>query len=212
VTRTGVFSDDAVVAGIGAASRRALTFGLIFLDVDLDGRLDLLAANGHVEPEINRVQTSQHYAQSLQLFWNCGADCTRQYLLAEAPLMGASFVGRGASYADIDNDGDVDVVVTQVGGPAVLLRNDQNTGNHWVRIELDAKQVIGADVTLRVGDVVQRRVVMPSRSYLSQVELPLSFGLGTAELVDEVTVTWPDGATQSWRNLGVDRIHWLRRD
>jgi len=212
VARTGVFSDDAVVTGIGAASRRALTFGLIFLDVDLDGRLDLLAANGHVEPEINRVQTSQHYAQPLQLFWNCGADCTRQYLLAEAPLEGASFVGRGASYADIDNDGDLDVVVTQVGGPAVLLRNDQNTGNHWVRIELDAQQVIGADVTLRVGDVEQRRVVMPSRSYLSQVELPLSFGLGSAEMVDEVTVTWPDGATQIWRNLGVDRIHWLQRD
>jgi hypothetical protein len=102
--------------------------------------------------------------------------------------------------------------VTQVGGPTVLLRNDQNTGNHWVRIELDAQQVIGADVKLRVGDVEQRRVVMPSRSYLSQVELPLSFGLGSAEKVDEVTVTWPDGATQSWRNLGVDRIHWLQRD
>lgn len=212
VSRSGAFSDDAVVTGIGAASRRALTFGLIFLDVDLDGRLDLLAANGHVEPEINRVQSSQDYAQPLQLFWNCGANCTRQYLLAEPPLEGASFVGRGASYADIDNDGDLDVVVTQVGGPAVLLRNDQNTGNHWVRIELDAQQVIGADVTLRVGDVEQRRVVMPSRSYLSQVELPLSFGLGSAEMVDEVTVTWPDGATQSWRDLGVDRIHWLQRD
>ena len=212
VTRTGVFSDDAVVTGIGAASRRALTFGLVFLDVDLDGRLDLLAANGHVEPEINRVQSSQRYAQPLQLFWNCGAECTRQYMLAEAPLEGSSFVGRGASYADIDNDGDVDVVVTQVGGPVVLLRNDQNTGNHWVRIELDAKQVIGADVTLRLGDVVQRRVVMPSRSYLSQVALPLSFGLGAAEMVDEVTVNWPDGAVQSWQNLEVDRIHLLRQD
>lgn len=211
VARTGVFSDDAVVVGIGASSRRALTFGLIFLDVDLDGRLDLLAANGHVEPEINRVQTSQQYAQPLQLFWNCGADCSRQYLIAESPLEGASFVGRGASYADIDNDGDIDVVVTQVDGPAVLLRNDQKTGNHWVRIELDAKQVIGAEVTLRVGDTVQRRVVMPSRSYLSQVELSLNFGLGAAVLVDEVTVTWPDGATQSWRNLAVDRIHWLQQ-
>jgi len=94
----------------------------------------------------------------------------------------------------------------------VLLRNDQNTGNHWVRIELDAKQIVGADVTLRVGDVVQRRVVMPSRSYLSQVALPLSFGLGAAEIVDEVTVSWPDGETQSWQNLDVDRVHSLTQD
>ena len=208
-----VFSDDAIVAGIGAETRRALTFGLIFLDLDLDGRLDLLAANGHVEPEINRVQTSQHYEQPIQVFWNCGARCSRRYQPVREPLDGARFVGRGAAYADIDRDGDLDVVITQVGGPAVVLRNDQNSGNRWVRLSLRGRSPnvfgIGASVTLKAAGVTQRRSVMPSRSYLSQVALPITFGLGKADRIEEISVMWPDGALQSWKDLAVDRLHVL---
>ena len=132
VVRAGesAFSDDAIVAGVGAPSRRALTFGLAFLDADLDGRLDLLAANGHVEPEIGRVQASQRYAQPPQLFWNCGPRCGRRYApAAHIGDLGQARVGRGPSPTPTSTaTGDLDVALTETGGAAALLRNDQASG------------------------------------------------------------------------------------
>lgn len=210
-----LFSDDAVVAGIGAPSRRALTFGLLFADVDLDGAADLIAANGHVEPEINRVQASQRYAQPAQLFWNCGAACDWRFAAADqVGDLATPLVGRGAAYADIDNDGDLDFAITQVGGRPALLRNDQRAGHHWVRLRLAAappnRDAIGAVATVYTGDATQTRMVMPARSYLAQVELPLTFGLGAAARVDEVTVRWPDGNVERWRDLAANRSHMLQ--
>ena len=210
--RQQVFSDDAIVAGIGAASRLALTFGLVFFDADLDGRLDLLAANGHVEPAINRVQASQRYAQQPQLFWNC-ADCRRRFVVADAVGdLAQPLVGRGAAYADIDGDGDLDIALTQAGAAAVLLRNDQQLGNHWLRIELQGVagnlDGLGSRVVLG-GQTVQRRTATPSRSYLSQVEAPLTFGLGKARAAESVTVVWPDGSAETWRDLAAG-THTLR--
>ncbi|MDE0053237.1 MAG: CRTAC1 family protein [Gammaproteobacteria bacterium] len=211
---TDLFSDDAIVAGVGAESRRALTFGLLFLDADLDGRVDLLAANGHVEPAIARVQASQSYAQPVQLFWNCGAGCTRPFHLV-ADALETPLVARGAAYADIDGDGDLDLALTQAGGPAVLLRNDQRLGHHWLRIRLRASppnvHAIGARVTLEASGARQHRTMMPTRSYLSQVEPMITFGLGASEQVDSVTVTWPDGETESWTDLELNRVHILQR-
>ena len=211
---TGIFSDDAIVTGVGADSRRALTFGLVFFDADLDGRLDLLAANGHVEPEIARVQASQSYAQPAQLFWNCGAGCARAFQLVGNALR-TPRVARGLAYADIDGDGDLDLAMTQAGGSAVLLRNDQRLDNHWLRLKLRALppnvHAIGARAVVEVSGTRHYRTVMPSRSYLSQVEPVLTFGLGAAERVDAVTITWPDGTTESWTGLEADRVHILQR-
>ncbi len=110
-------------------------------------------------------------------------------------------VGRGAAYADIDADGDLDVVLTQTGGPPLLLRNDQQLGHHWVRVRpigtTSNRDAIGAWVELEAGGVVQRRQVMPTRSYLSQAELPLTFGVGAAETIDSLTIRWPDGQVQT---------------
>ena len=219
VARPGedVFSDDAIVAGVGAPSRRALTFGLVFLDADLDGRLDLLAANGHVEPAIQRVQASQTYAQPAQLFWNCGADCPRRYALLDQGTGDLQRVraGRGVAYADIDGDGDLDVAIAEVGGPAALLRNDQSLGHGWVRFALRAEApntyAIGALVTIAAGATRQARTVMPSRSYLSQVELPVTFGVGDAERIDAVSVRWPNGDAETWTDLEAGRLHMLRK-
>jgi hypothetical protein len=198
------FVDEAIGEGIGAPSRMALSFGLFLFDYDLDGRLDLLQANGHLEDEINSVDPSQQYRQPAQLFWNAGDGSARRFVLAATEStgdLGRPIVGRGSSYADVDGDGDLDVVLTQAGGAPLLLRNDQETGHHWLRIRLVGeppnRDAVGAWVDLTAGGVVQRRQVMPTRSYLAQVELPLTFGIGPATSVDALVVTWPDGTSQS---------------
>jgi len=206
------FVDVAASQGIGSPSRLKLSFGLFFFDYDLDGRLDLLQANGHLEEEINEIQPSQHYRQPAQLFWNCGREGRSCFVMVPEERLGdlaRPIVGRAAAYADIDGDGDLDVVLTQSGDRPLLLRNEQRTGHHWLRVKLvgrsSNREAIGAQVELTAGGVRQRRTVMPTRSYLSQVELPVTFGLGEAERVDSLRVTWPDGAVQTVESPGVDR-------
>jgi hypothetical protein len=207
-----LFSDESVVEGLAAPSRTLLSFGVVFLDYDLDGRLDLLAANGHLETEISEVQSSQRYRQPAQLFWNAGPTARRCF--AEVPDgeetadLRTPIVGRGVATADIDGDGDPDVVLTQIDGRPLLLRNDQTTGPHWLRVRLVGggpvnRDGIGTRITLTAGGVTQRRTVVTTRSYLSQVELPVTFGLGTADRVESLTVTWPDGSV---RNVPVPRV------
>ncbi len=210
-----LFADEAMTEGIGPLSRAALTFGLFFFDADLDGRQDLLQANGHLEEEINVVQPSQHYAQPPQLFWNCG-DCAQGFVLAEqVGDLARPLVGRGAAYADIDGDGDLDVIITQVGAAPRLLRNDQASHHHWLRLRLVGKapnrDAIGARLTLTAGGRTQYRDVMPTRSYLSQVELPVTFGLGEAATVDTLHIRWPDGSEQTLGDLPVDRLLTVRQ-
>jgi len=207
----GPFVDEAVLEGFGPDSRKALTFAVLFFDADLDGRLDLLQANGHLENEINRVHPSQTFAQPAQLFWNCGEACPQRFRLLDTTAnLQDPMVGRGAAYADIDGDGDLDLAIVQNGRRAVLLRNDQETGHHWLRIELVGTSAnragLGAEVTLRAGGMTQYGRVHPSRGYLSQVELTLTFGLGAATTVDELTVAWPGGQVQRVAVPGVDRV------
>ena len=212
-----LFSDDAIVSGIGAASRRALTFGLVFIDYDLDGRLDLFAANGHVEPEINRVQSSQHYAQSSQFWWNCGTECERSFVLADHSDLdwGRPIIGRGTAYADIDGDADVDLLVTQVGGKPLLLRNNTPRDTAWLRIKLRQDSpntnALGARVVVTSQDSTQTRIVSPTRSYLSQVELPLTFGLGNSDYRVSITVHWPDGHLSKWTDQPVSQSYQILR-
>ena len=205
------FVDEAIMEGFGPASRLALTFGLFFFDYDLDGRLDLFQANGHLETEINIVQSSQTYAQAAQLFWNCGTACRSRFVLVTGTGdLYTPMVGRGAAYADIDNDGDLDMVVVQNGRRAVLFRNEQALGHHWLRVRLTGthsnRNAIGAIVELSTAGVTQRRMVMPTRSYLSQSELPLTFGLADNSTVDALHITWPDGQQQLVPVPQVDRI------
>jgi enediyne biosynthesis protein E4 len=211
------FADEAILEGFGPASRLALTFGLFFFDYDLDSRLDLFQANGHLETEINLVQPSQTYAQPGQLFWNCGSDCRNRFRLVDDPgAISQPMVGRGAAYADIDGDGDLDIVVAQNGRRAVLLRNDQHTGHHWLRVQLEGVQAnrsaIGAELELVADGITQRRMVMPTRSYLSQVELPVTFGLGDASRVDSLRIRWPGGQTQEVSVNQVDTTLQVRQD
>ncbi len=208
------FTDMAIAEGIGAASRSALTFGVLLMDYDLDGRLDLVQTNGHIEDEINTVQPSQHYRQPAQLFWNAGPG--RRACFSEVPAnrigdLAQPIVGRGATYADIDGDGDLDVLLTQIGGPPLLLRNDQALGRHWLRLRLVGRQcnrdAVGARVDVVTPAGVQRRMVSPTRSYLSQTERTLSFGLGDTDIAEKIIIRWPDGTTSEHADVTVDRQH-----
>ena len=207
------FSDEAITEGVGPASRLPLKFGLFFFDYDLDGRLDLLTANGHLEEEISKIQKSQTYRQAAQLFWNAGNQSGGCFVGVSPDKAGADLfqpiVGRGSAFADIDGDGDLDVVLTQVGGPPLLLRNDQDLRQHLIRLKLvgtkSNRDGIGSWIQVRVGDQILSRQVMPTRSYLSQSELPVTIGLGQAARPDSVEIIWPSGNRQMVESAKVDQ-------
>jgi len=206
-----VFNDEAITEGVGPASRLLLKFGVFFFDYDLDGRLDLLTADGHLEQEISKIQQSQTYAQPAQLFWNAG-DRGSGFQVVPPDKCGSDLfkpmVGRGAAFADIDGDGDLDVVITQVGGSPLILRNDQQLLHHWIRMKLvgtkSNRDAIGAWIKVRVADHTIWRQVMPTRGYLSQSELPVTIGLGNAAKPDEVEIIWPSGGKQKVDSVNVD--------
>jgi enediyne biosynthesis protein E4 len=210
-----LFTDEAIPEGVGPASRLLLKFGIFFFDYDLDGRLDLLTANGHLEQEITKIQKSQSYAQPAQLFWNTGTASGATFVPVSESKAGKELfkpiVGRGSAYADIDGDGDLDMVLTQAGGAPLLVRNEQKLGHHWLRLKLvgsrSNRSAIGAVVRARVGDQTFTREVMPTRSYLSQSELPVTIGLGKLAKADSVEITWPSGRKQLVGSLQIDRLN-----
>ena len=209
--RADLFADEAIGAGVGAPSRKRLSFGVFFFDYDLDGRLDLLQANGHLEDEITKVQPSQTHAQPAQLFWNAGPEARRVFVEVAGETSGdlaTPIVGRSAVPFDLEGDGDLDVVLTQTGGAPLLLRNDQASGHHWLRIRLAGPACnphgLGARVELTAGGRTQRRDLIRTRSYLGQVDASLTFGLGDVAEVERVSVTWPDGEVSEVRAPELD--------
>jgi hypothetical protein len=214
------FLDASLATGLGPPTRIELTFAVVFVDVDLDGRLDILAANGHLEDEISKVQQSQRYEQPPQLFWNAGPAHSSEFVRVPVENCGEDLyrpmVGRGASFADLDGDGDLDLLITASGQTPRLLRNDQQLGHHWLRIQLVGtrcqRDAHGARLQLHVGDRVLPRQVSPTRGYLSQSELPVTFGLGPQDRVQKLVIHWPDGSTQEIADLEVDRLHVIEQE
>jgi enediyne biosynthesis protein E4 len=208
------FRDDAIATGVGPISRQALKFGLFFFDADLDGRLDMLTANGHIEDQINKVQSSQTYKQSAMLLWNAGSGFGSEYVPLTSkecgPDLFTPIVGRGAAFADIDNDGDLDIILMQNGAAPILLRNDQKLAHHYLRFKLvgatSNRDAIGAWIEGEVNGQTIRRQVMPTRSYLSQVELPVTIGLGDSKTTGPWTIIWPDGSRQQVLDAKIDGL------
>ncbi|MCC9602837.1 CRTAC1 family protein [Stieleria sp. JC731] len=212
--RRSTFVDAAMYTGFGPPTRLGLTFGLFFFDADLDGRLDIFGANGHLEEEIEKTQRTLRYAQPPQLFWNAGRDAQSELVLLDVNCTGESFcepiVGRGATYGDFDEDGDQDIVIAVSDGPAKVFRNDQSSDHHYVRFRLTGtetnRDAIGTQVTVVADGQKQTRVVSPTRSYLSQSEIELTFGLGEATKVDSVEVVWPGKDPIKIDIDGIDRL------
>ena len=211
--KTGGYEEISLASGIGAASKTTLGFGCAFLDVDLDGRLDLAVANGHIDETVRNIRGNVGYAQAPQLFLNSGGGKFRDV----APETGGDFatakVGRGLAVADFDRDGDLDLLVTTNNGPAYLYRNDQSAGHRAIRFHLRGtksnRDAIGATVRLYNGSEMQARTVEGGSSYLSQSELPVTFGLGGRDRVEKVVVDWPGGGTQEFKNLTSGKAYQL---
>jgi hypothetical protein len=210
---SGLFADEEVPSGIRQMSLQALTFACFFFDYDLDGRLDIFAANGHVSDDISVVQPTLRYAQPAILFHNKG---DRRFEDASAKVgaaMQQAVVGRGAAYLDYDNDGDLDLVITANNGPARLLRNENGNQNDLLRVKLvgtrSNRDGIGAKVTLTTSTGARLfRMVKTGSSYASQSELPLTFGLGKpdAGATVGIEIIWPSGQKDSLSKISANQF------
>jgi enediyne biosynthesis protein E4 len=203
------YDDISQSSGVGAPSKSTLGFGCTFLDVNLDGSLDLAVANGHIDETVRNIRGNVGYAQPPQLFLNGGNGKFRDV----ATEVGGGFenpkVGRGLAYGDFDGDGDLDVLMTTNNGPAYLFRNDQSSGNRSIRFRLvgtkSNRDAIGACVRIFYNGQNQTRLVHGGSSYLSQSELPVTFGLGKRDKIDRVTIDWPSGKNEEFKNLAAGR-------
>jgi len=203
--RDGVYRDLAQAAGVGLASRVSLGFGCAFLDVNLDGWLDLAAVNGHIDETVRRIQGNVGYAQPPHLFLNDG----RGSFHDAAAQAGAGFaspkVARGLAYGDFDRDGSPDLLITTNQGAAYLYRNEPLSGNRGLRLRLTGtksnRDAIGALARVFTPDGAQSRRVKSGSSYLSQSELTLTFGLGRRDAVSRLVIEWPSGAVQEFKNV-----------
>ena len=192
----GFFDDRAAVSRIGRPSLRTLTFGLLLFDVDLDMDLDLFTANGHITEDIEKVEDGILYRQRSQLYLNVGEGMFAEMESDTANALSAYLVARGAAWADYDRDGDVDVLVTENGGPAHLWRNEQEEG-HYLRVSLEGtlsnRDAVGSRVVAYAAGLAMERYVRSGASYLSQSQLDPIFGLGSADALDSLVVFWPSG-------------------
>ena len=208
---SGTYDDIAIASGLGAASRSTLGFGCAFFDANLDGLLDLAVANGHIDETVRNIRGNVGYAQPPQLFLNLGSGKFRDIAAEVGGGFETPIVGRGLAYGDFDGDGDLDLLLTTNNGPAYLYRNDQTAGNRSIRFHLigtkSNRDAIGASVKIFHAGQTQSRLVHGGSSYLSQSELPVTFGVGKSEKVDRVTIDWPSGATEEYKDLSTGKAY-----
>jgi hypothetical protein len=203
------YEDVAGRTGVGLASKNSLGFGCAFLDANLDGWLDLAVANGHIDETVRNIRGNVGYAQPPLLFLNDGHGDFRDVASSAGGGFEQPKVGRGLAYGDFDRDGDLDLLLTTNNGPAYLYRNDQLAGNHSIRFSLTGtrsnRDGIGATVRIVSDGRQQSRMVKTGSSYLSQSELPITFGLEKRTRVERAVITWPSGRIEEFANLAAGR-------
>ena len=206
---TGLFVDEAPQSEIGRASLLTLGFGCFFFDYDLDGWPDVFVANGHIDPDIQRVQANVKYAMPPHLFRNMGNGKFEEVTKSAGAAFSAPRVARGAAYADIYNDGRLDVLMATNGGPAALFRNEAAGGaaNRSLRVKLvgtkSNRDGIGAIVRVASAGDTQTQMMRSGSSYLSASELVLTFGLAQHEKAESVEITWPSGQVDHLTSVAV---------
>jgi enediyne biosynthesis protein E4 len=206
----GLFTDEAPASTIGQDSLLTLTFACFFFDYDLDGWLDIFAANGHVSDDISVVQPKVSYAQPPHLFRNLGKKKFQHLGAKLGQALQQPAVARGAAYGDYDNDGDLDLLVTANNGPARLLRNNGGNQNNLIRIKvvgtISNRNAIGAKITVTLaGEAKLFGMVRSGSSYASQSELPVIFGLGKAEKAQSIEIAWPNGNKQTLTDIAANQ-------
>ena len=204
------FADAAISSGVGLSSKSSLGFGCVFFDADLDGFLDLAVVNGHIDDTVRNVR-NVGYAQPPQLFLNNGKGAFRDVAHEVGEDFAAAKVGRGLAYGDFDRDGDLDLLMTTNNGPAYLYRNDQLERNRSIRFRLvgtrSNRDAIGALVRIYHQGIAQSRLVKTGSSYLSQSELPVTFGCGMQDRIQRVVIEWPSGRTDEFKDLKSGRAY-----
>ena len=207
---SGLFADIAPNSVLGRASLLSLTFGAFFFDYDLDGLFDVFAANGHLEPDINKFQPNIQYRQPPLLFHNAGGGKFEDVSADVGSDFRQAIVARGAAFADFDHDGDADILISTNNGKPVLLRNDGGNKNNWVSIHLSGtksnRSGLGAVVRLESAAGSQWQTMHSGSSYCSQSELALLFGLKHDTTLSQLTVEWPSGTVQHFGKVPVNRI------
>jgi hypothetical protein len=209
----GTFTDASYATGLAATAGPYLGWGVGFVDLDHDGRLDVFIANGHVYPEVDRAGLGTRYLQRKQLFVNTGKTLRH----ATADVGGGLLLersSRGAAFGDYDNDGDRDVLVINMNDRPTLLRNDTAAGNHWIAVRLvgtrSNRDGIGARVTVQAGGRRQRIEIRGDGSYMSHSDLRAHVGLGPAPRVDRLEIRWPSGLVETASALEADRFYVAR--
>ncbi|HWP84299.1 MAG TPA: CRTAC1 family protein [Terriglobia bacterium] len=205
----GLFVDEAPMSTVGRASLLTLAFGTFFFDYDLDGLLDIYVANGHIEEEIERVQPKVKFAQPPHLFRNLGKGKFEEVTARMGAAFSAPRVARGAAYGDYDRDGDLDILVTTNGGPALLFRNDGGNRNNWLSVRTVGTQAnrdgLGAVVRVESPSGKQWNMVRSGSSYCSDSDHALTFGLGRDTMVRSLEIEWPGGQKQRLTNVPVNQ-------
>ncbi len=207
----GFFDEVSDEAGITRPTRDVLSFGGGFLDYDNDGLLDIFIANGHVYPEVEQASPGTQYRQLNSLFHNEGSGKFVEVGKISGTGFDTRYVGRGVAFADLDNDGFVDVVVANNGDSPLVLHNSGGNGNHFLNFKLKGlksnRDAIGARIRVTSGAISQVREIAGGGSYLSQSDLRANFGLGKAERADIIEINWPSGQRQVFRNVAADKFY-----
>jgi hypothetical protein len=210
---SGNFEDFSYRTGVATPTIPFVGFGVGFLDYDNDGWKDLLVVNGHVYPEVDRhPDWGMSYAQRPLLYHNQRNGTFALVPAVEGTGLAEVAVGRGAAFGDLFNDGKIDVVINNLDGPPLLLRNVNPDHNHWVELNLvggpkSPRDAVGATVYLTAGGMRQRGDVLSGGSYLSSNDMRVHFGLGAAAKIDAVEIHWPSRATETVKLPAVNRIY-----
>jgi hypothetical protein len=212
----GNFDDARTRTGLAAPTAAFTGFGTDWIDYDNDGWLDLFVTNGAVNVIEALRGDPRPFRMRNQLFRNTGQGRFEDKSSAAGPVFARADVGRGAAFGDIDNDGDIDIVVTNNGGAVSLLINHATSTNHWLSLQLSQSSgnrfAFGAMVSIeRAGRPTLWRRVRTDGSYLSASDSRVHFGLGSSSAVDAVVVRWPDGEIERWPRVETDRLVTLRR-